>query len=215
MASGFQVVLDTTAPQLTWGAVAGTTAGELLTIGYSIDEPALTAATLRLADGREQPMTVAADRLTALLAPDTPSGWAQVIAVVRDDVDNERTAVLPVLLAGVAPPPVQRPPSQGPPAALRRPRRHRVRDHATLRLTSRTRVQRELEASTATARIRVGVAVRATGAAAPNTLHLHTTTRTIATTATGGTRAGLRPGPGHVGRRDGPSIEEALLLDLL
>src|SRR4051794_27230621 len=65
---------------LTWGAVGGTTAGELLQVAYSVTHPAVTGATLVLADGRRLAMTVYPDRLELLLPEDTPDGPATVIA---------------------------------------------------------------------------------------------------------------------------------------
>src|SRR3954467_1409484 len=38
-------------PWLTWGAVAGTKAGELLQVEYSVNRPLLARATIKLADG--------------------------------------------------------------------------------------------------------------------------------------------------------------------
>ena len=88
----FRLVLDTRAPRVAWGAVAGTSAGELLRVAYTVDEPELTAATLRLPDGRELVASVLADRIELYLPPDTPSGAATLVAHVVDDLGNQATS---------------------------------------------------------------------------------------------------------------------------
>jgi hypothetical protein len=84
----FEIVVDLTAPQVTWGTVAGTNAGELLQAAYMLDEPEAVGAELVLADGRHLAMTVLAGRVEVLLPPDTPDGEAIIKLGTRDDVDN-------------------------------------------------------------------------------------------------------------------------------
>jgi hypothetical protein len=96
----FNLQLDTRAPVVTWGAAAGTTAGELLQIGYTLDEPALVSATIRLADGRTIALTDTGLTLEALLPADTPDGNATISALVRDDVLNEATRTRTIHLTG-------------------------------------------------------------------------------------------------------------------
>lgn len=98
--SSFNLELDTRAPVITWGAAAGTTAGELFQIGYTLDEPELVSAVLRLADGRDVPLTDTGLTLEALLPADTPDGNATVRALVRDDVLNEATRTRTIHLTG-------------------------------------------------------------------------------------------------------------------
>lgn len=109
MAAHAVITLDTSAPEVTWGATTGTTAGELFQIGYELDEPDATLATLTLADARQLPMAVGGSFLQVLLPPDTPSGPATVNLLVEDDLGNqaERTTVVMLIgAAGAAPIPV-------------------------------------------------------------------------------------------------------------
>lgn len=103
------IELDTTPPVITWGPVDGTEATEVLTVRYAINEPTLLTAELQLSDGRHLPMQVASDRLTVTLPGDTPDGLATVSAFVRDEVGNDATRTLIVLLSGVLPRPTTRP----------------------------------------------------------------------------------------------------------
>lgn len=133
--------LDTTAPVVTWGGAGGTSAGQNLIVGYSLNEPSAVAARLVLAD-RTLPATVFGDRVEVLLPPDAPAGLATVELDVLDDVGNAATRTHVVLLGGVAPPPTEpvsslpRPSSR--PARRRRqaPQRHEVRSAITTRSES-------------------------------------------------------------------------------
>lgn len=95
MPQQFNLTLDTQAPAVAWGSEAGTTAGELLQLGYTSDEP-IFRAELWLSDGRHLEITVNPATLEVLLPPDTPDGMATVH--FWDDVDNEGTHG--VLLSG-------------------------------------------------------------------------------------------------------------------
>jgi hypothetical protein len=96
---------------LVWGAVTGTTAGELLRIRYR--GATIVTATLELADGRVLELTVDAGELSVLLPPDTPDG----IAVVTATLDDASTATLEILLHGAIAVAERIP---GPPAGRRR-----------------------------------------------------------------------------------------------
>lgn len=110
MSSWTTIVLDTTAPQITWGAPDGAVASETLTVPYLVDEPGITSAEIVLLDGRTLPMTVGAGALTVILPVDAPEGAATVRAYVLDDVGNAAVRQLVVAISGVLldqqPPPV-------------------------------------------------------------------------------------------------------------
>lgn len=139
MPSHFTLQLDTRAPVVTWGATSGTTAGELLIVGYTLDEPALISATIQLADGRTLPLTDTGLTLETLLPPDTPDGNATIRALVRDDVLNEATRTLVIQLTGtIVVVPDAPAPTPGFPARTPRPRRRRV---APTVVTTRSRAR--------------------------------------------------------------------------
>jgi hypothetical protein len=147
----FRLRLDTHAPQLTWGAIAGTHAGELLRVAYSLDEPRVDSATLRLPDGRQVAMLVRADRLEALVPYDAPTGRARITARLLDDVGNQATAELALDVAGgVGPAPaptalprVQPSPGRSRPEAPTPEREVRVRTRAVASSSSRVTARRE------------------------------------------------------------------------
>lgn len=142
MTGAFVLTLDTTAPVVTWGAVDGTTAGELLTVLYTIDEPGITSARLELRDGRRLDMDVAADRLTVLLPADLPDGPATLRAFVADEVLNtaQRTVLLHLTGTIVTPAPEPGGAPAGLPEYVRQPtirRRKRVHIEQRTRAYSR------------------------------------------------------------------------------
>lgn len=204
------ILLDTTAPTVTWGAQTGTTAGELLQLAYTSDEP-IAAAQLTTFDGTVLALTVGDAILSVLLPANTAAGAASVL--VADAAGNERNYPALVVLQGVVVP-VPRRPGGGPPR--RRPARRRSRtiiNEVTIVARSSTIV---------TARVQ----------SIPSELAIHrasviTATQTIATTSTARsssrlrsavapTRVQLQASEEHaVQRRDGPDFEELLLLQLL
>jgi hypothetical protein len=199
--------LDTTAPQVTWGPLGGATAGELLQQAYVSDEP-IDRALLRLADGRELEMAVLADRLEVLLPADTPTGPGRIS--FYDELLNGGEYV--IALAGAVTAVQHPPPRAGPPAG-----RGQVGT-----VTVRTRGQ----VGTVTARAAVGVeatkAVTAVASCAgrvrarPGGRSQGTWRSRAEVAVTARVRAARRLGVGgRTVRRDGPSIEEALLHDLI
>lgn len=201
-----QLVLDTTAPSVSWGAVGGTTAGELLQLAYSADEP-IAFADLTLADGRVLVFTIGAAVLSVNLPADTPAGPADVRVV--DDVGNERVYVALIVLQGAivpVPTPTPLPRTLAPPLRIRRPRliRHisrvQVRSSCTVRArtrnASRTRVDRRSSIA--------GRARRAGGARAATTSGL----QSVVSSNRQQLRAELELA---VRRRDGPDQELLLL----
>lgn len=116
MPSSFNLALDTQAPVVTWGAVEDAEADFELRVGYTLDEPDVTSAEVRLADGRVLPMEVQAAYLAVQLPADTPNGSTEVRAYVRDDVWNTAVRTLTIFVAGVeGPPPVAPTGSPSPP----------------------------------------------------------------------------------------------------
>lgn len=114
MSASFPLTLDTHAPQVTWGDPTGTQPGEVLHVPYTLDEPGLLSATIKLRDGRELPMVVGASELTVEIPLDNVAGDAEVAAAVRDDVWNEATARMTVRLEGVVLPEPSPPPEGSP-----------------------------------------------------------------------------------------------------
>lgn len=217
MPSYLLLELDTHAPVVTWGAVGGATAGELLQVGYTLNEPALVSATIQLADGRSLALTDTGLTLEALLPPDTPNGNATIRAVVRDEVLNQATRALVVHLTGVivTPEPTTAPESPGWPVPTPRARRrpaHVVRSRASAR--ARTR----LETVSASGRyLATGVA----SSAQAISTSASTSSRAIAAAggvhlvhhvAAASSRAVSR---GTVRRRDGGDLEAMVALGLV
>lgn len=112
MSAGFTLTLDTTAPQVTWGAVTNAVASEEMAVEYLLDEPGVDHAEVELRDGRVLSMVVGPSLLTVVLPGDTPEGQTTVRLYVVDEVANSATRTLPVYVSGVIavePPPVGRP----------------------------------------------------------------------------------------------------------
>lgn len=212
----FLLRLDTTAPQITWGAQTGTNAGELLQLGYTLDEPGIVSARLELADGRILPLTDTGLTLEAQLPVDTPNGPATVRVVVRDDVDNQATRTRVVFLVGVVVIPEGPPPAGGLPTPARRRARP---DARVIRVRSSTPTS---SSSTLLVleRGKVGIAVTTSGRRLSTSL---TSASGVTPASRGRVTARRAEGPdstrtlgreGTVTRRDGPTTE-ALLLDLI
>lgn len=209
MTASFTLTLDTHAPSVEFGEPTGATAGELLHLPYTADEP-LDAAELRLLDGRHLELTIGDDELTILLPPDTPAGAAAVW--VSDDVGNARTYSAAIALQGVpAPTPdPSSPPVPGFPARRERPR---TRSTRRVRSTSRLQVQgtssvrargRYLAIGVATSRGRVAAA---TSGVRPTRVRSRGRVRFLSTS----TDTYRLASSASVRRGDGPSAEAAVL----
>lgn len=217
MPSYLLLELDTHAPVVTWGAVGGATAGELLQVGYTLNEPALVSATIQLADGRSLALTDTGLTLEALLPPDTPNGNATIRAVVRDEVLNQATRALVVHLTGVivTPEPTTAPESPGWPVT---PRARRPAGPKVITSRSRARGVAPMRHSWGTRRyLATGVASSA------QAISTSASTSSRATAAAGGvhlahhvaaasSRAVSR---GTVRRRDGGDLEAMVALGLV
>lgn len=214
----FELTLDTRAPEVTWGAIAGTHAGELLRVAYTIDEPQIVAATLRLPDGRELVASALEDRIEVYLPPDIAPGLATLVAGVVDDVGNAADVELDILLsaalaiptgAGRASHPTWSPTDVPDPP--------RVIEWVTSRAGARSRdlvthvttslpVRLRIASSTAVTRRTITFRTSTSASSAAGVDVAHVTAPARAGTATSGR---------VVSRRDGRAIEEALLLGLL
>lgn len=107
MPSFTNLTLDTQAPVVTWGTVEDAEADFELRVGYTLNEPGITSAEVRLADGRVLAMEVQATYLAVQLPADAPNGATEVRAYVRDDVWNTAVRTLTIFVVGVeGPPPV-------------------------------------------------------------------------------------------------------------
>lgn len=219
MSASFNLTLDTHAPLVTWGAVSGTTAGELLQVGYQLDEPELVSAELVLRDGRHLTMTDTGLTLEVALPPDTPNGNATIVAHVRDEVLNEADRQVVVALVGtvVIPEPESEPQTPGWPV---RPRRPQPTPAQTKTVRSRTRLRPSAATRIGTYSPQPTTAIASsstrTGAAAASRAgwHLEARARTTSSAKVSRDSTLELSSRATVGRRDGPSIE-ALLLDLL
>lgn len=207
---------------LSWGAIAGTTAGEVLRVGYTVTRPALTGAQLQLADGRVLELAVLADRLEVLLPFDTPAGWATITATLDDAAGTSATATLEVLLVGApSGPSVPTPyPAGGPPRA----RPHRLVRSAPARTAiaagpsslRRRSAPRTVVVRARSSAPRVGRPPVFSGRSAAVGVRLAVGAgRVRGQLRTGAAAIVLATGATSVTRRDGPALEEALLLDLL
>jgi hypothetical protein len=214
--ASFDLTLDTRAPVVTWGAVGGATAGEMLTVLYSSDEP-LGVARLWLPDGRRLDMTIEPDRLTLLLPADAPDGVSWIHAY--DDVMNEAPRQAVNISGVIVVPPPEPPVTPGPPQRGQ-PSLHPVQTPQTRRSRSRGVARSRSSTTRAPRRVRSRSAIRDSHIAI-RTLHaarsraeIETAARTtrsrdLRARATGASSAITR-------RREGPGEEDVLaLLDLL
>lgn len=210
MGATFDLTLDTSAPVVTWGAVGGATAGELLDVRYETDEP-LALAQLWLPDGRRLDMEVQADRLTVLLPADAPDGVSWIHAY--DDVLNP-TPRQAVNIAGVIVVPPDEPPALGPGPRARGSHPERVetrvvRSRSRAVATSRTRTS-----STTRTRSRV-IADSRSMIHRSRTMKSRGVLRSTARTSTAITYGGgmvQRPRQTIVRRQDGPDETDALVV---
>jgi hypothetical protein len=223
------------APWLDYGAYTeNAVGGTLFQVAYTLRRPGTVTATLRLADGRQLAMTVNAGSLEVLLPPDAPAGPATVLVDLVDADGVTGHADLTVQLSGV-PLPGGGPRSAGmsgvTPADRTAPRTRTisapadpvrvivgagaVRRQGAVRTTRDTEIAINLSVGRGVARLRRSPHVRARSeeiavklAARPGTLTGTWTLRRVE-------RVEVNTGETAVVRRDGPAIEEALLLGLL
>lgn len=211
MTASFDLTLDTRAPVVTWGAVGGATAGELLDVRYTSDEP-LATAKLELPDSRVLDMAIAADRLTVLLPPDTPDGVAWI--TVADDVLNEAPRQ-PINIAGSIVVPPDRAPAVGPgprrgfhpdrveTRVIRTRSRGIARSRARTSRTTNVRSRGVIDSSSMIHRSRISTST--------TTAEVRSTARVSSTISNGGVMV-QRTTTAVVRRREGPGEEEALFI---
>jgi hypothetical protein len=213
MGATFDLTLDTRAPVVTWGAVGGATAGELLEVLYTTDEP-LAFAKLWLPDGRKLDMTIEADRLSVLLPADTPNGVSWIHA--SDDVLNEAPRQAVNIAGVIIVPPPEPPQVPGPPQRARpsihpdrvetRTRRSRSRGVARSRASTSRSPRRARTGAISTSRSMI---LRSrTMKSRPG--EVRSAARTSVTLSHGTHGWGSSSAVTH--RRDGPGEEEAMLL---
>lgn len=219
MAGAFRLALDTHAPVVTWGAIGGGDAGGLLQVAYTVDEPALDSAVLRLRDGRVLAMSVLADHIEVVLPYDAPNGYSTITAVAVDDLDNLASYTLDVPITGgvgTIPTPLfdrgTAPMPTGPSRRTSERQERRIDSRSRARTSSTTRVA-------ARRRDHTTVVARSTDAVRSRSADHSRALATSRVRAIAG--HGHRHPPGATGsrievirRRDGQEIE-ALLLDLL
>jgi hypothetical protein len=208
-------------PWVSWGAVGGTTAGELLTLEYTPTHGTPVAYTLRDAAGRDIPVLDLGDHFEALLPVDVADGPATLTVDSQDETGNTSTTELVILLSGTpVAPPVSAPLAGGLPRLA--PHRLVRSTPVELRVTAlpaalvrRTPTLMLVVRGLPGAR-RVRSSPHFRGRSTPARVHVvigvarvHGARRD----ATAGVAA--RFGATVVTRRDGPALEEALLLDLL
>lgn len=201
-------------PRVVFGPAAGTTAGEFFRIKYTTNRP-LVSARLVLLDGRELVLTIGVDEFAVTLPADTPRGFAGIR--VTDDDGHTRfypTVVELFTTAPVRPPrppafPLRRPSNPARPAPVERPAPRVVTIGTRVRVRTSTRVT---------------VVQLAPLALRPVTATAVRHTRTLGSEIAALSRAGIRPlyrsevvyaetaSTTRVGRRDGPAIEEMLLV---
>lgn len=209
--SWFTVTLDTGAPQVTFGAVDGGEAGQLLRIAYTSDEPLDSAYLVR--GPRRLALAVQDDRLEAVVPSDWPAGPAAL--EVLDAVLNARSYAdvvvieSPVVALPTVPGGRGAQPGTATPPPRRRERRTLVgRSRAAAR--SRGVARRQAGASRGRTRVRTHdrVVVGVAGATAAPTADRYAV---LASAYGGRSRAPGREGA-TVTRRDGPDLEVLLLL---
>lgn len=91
MASSFSLILDTTAPQVTFGNWSGQINGAPLIVEYTINEPEIVSATFVDSAGIRYGMAVEPTRLTLVLSSTTATGLGYVEVLARDSVLNQQT----------------------------------------------------------------------------------------------------------------------------
>jgi hypothetical protein len=215
--ASFDLTLDTRAPVVTWGAVGGATAGEMLTVLYSSDEP-LGVARLWLPDGRRLDMTIEPDRLTLLLPADAPDGVSWIHAY--DDVMNEAPRQAVNISGVIVVPPPEPPVTPGPPQRGQ-PSLHPVQTPQTRRSRSRGVARSRSSTTRAPRRVRSRSMINDSRSMIYRSRDLARSRATVVSSARSArysdlhTRA-LGSSSAVTRRREGPGEEDALaLLDLL
>lgn len=94
--SAATLTLDTTPPVVQWGTVAGARPGQVLTVGYELDELEILAAELD-AGGLQTQLAIGAQSLSGPV-PDSATATATVRVTVRDLVGNQARRELAVQL---------------------------------------------------------------------------------------------------------------------
>lgn len=220
--TSFLLTIDTAAPVVTWGGTSGTTAGQKLVVGYSLDEPAAVAARVVLVDARSLAATLFSNRIEVLLPADAPAGLATVQLDVQDDVGNAATRTTTVLLSGApaAPPPA--PPSQyettpsfprvpAPrrPSPTPAPQRHEGRVRVATRSSSSVKARRQDASQIETT---VSTYVRARAQSAESSRLGPRTLTTVRASASHTAKIGARATSDRR-RRDDPVLLALLLVD--
>lgn len=210
------ITLDTTPPVVTFGVPVET--WDRLVVPYAVNEPAVESAWLVDAAGVAHPVTVAAGELVVNLAI-VEVGEATVTARARDDVWNEADYTLAVTIEGL-PMPHEPTPGGLPGGVSRPPRRERQRQRPRS-FRTRTRVA---VASTSRVERRVEVVHRPLRPVATTALRVqHGRARArvqVASTASTARQASTRLDLGlrltfETSRRDGPGLEEEIILGLV
>jgi hypothetical protein len=114
--SWFTVELDTTPPKITWAQSSyAVDAGDTLSVAFTLDEPDVVQATLRIGV-QDFPMIVDYDDNLGYIASiqATTSGTGLVVVRVMDDVDNIADYSVPVQVGDVITPPPPPPPPVAP-----------------------------------------------------------------------------------------------------
>lgn len=211
MSATVTLTLDTAGPEVTWGAQTGTTAGELLQLAYAADET-IAGAEL-VAGGQSYQMVVGSSILSVQLPFDVADGPADVVVV--DDVGNHRAYLALVTLHGtvvVVPAPVQV--ARGGLPRPQRPRRgRRIQTHVTVLARTECRVRADVAhhvgyAGSCTASVRARLERRPTPTPETAILRLQSRLRGRGDELTCDVAVAIH-------RRDGPDLEEMILLGLL
>lgn len=90
----FTLILDTTAPRISWEAPEPILAGDTVTIPYSVDEEGVVEAAWVDYDGYEYPVTLTENSISFTTSRWTSLGHGKVVVKLRDDVLNERESKL-------------------------------------------------------------------------------------------------------------------------
>jgi hypothetical protein len=84
----FHIDFDSTAPEITWGAVSGVGRNRILIARYTVDEPGVAAAQFIDADDVTTDLTVYGDRLVGRIPASVAYGQGVIRAWLQDDVGN-------------------------------------------------------------------------------------------------------------------------------